>query len=263
MGQKTLALEDINLAIPTGSFTAIVGPNNSGKSTLGQIISGLLTPSSGQVLIEGLNLVHWDHKLLTRTIGLIFSNPEDQIIFPTVEEDLTFSLESLPIDAFQIEKEVADILEFLEMKDYRQFPIHHLSGGQKQKIALAAMIIRGLRYLVVDEPISYLDAQGKREVLTLIHRLHQAGTTIIYLAQGFEELTIAERIVALSAGRVIWQGSFVELLQRPDDAAQWGIEVPPVVRLVKVLQEEGIAIAHPVYTVDQLLQALKKIKNES
>jgi len=259
-GQKISALEDVNLNIPRGSFTAIVGPNNSGKSTLGQIMVGLLSPSSGQVLIEGLDLAHWDHNLLTRTIGLIFSNPEDQIVFPIVEDDLAFSLESLAMDTLQIEKKVADILKFLDMEEYRHCSIHQLSGGQKQKLAIAAMVIRGLRYLVLDEPISHLDAKGREEVLTLIKSLHQAGGTIIYLAQRFEELVMSDLVVALVSGRVVWQGSFLELLERPEDMAQWGIEVPPIVRLVKILQDKGLAVAHPIYTVDHLIAALEKLK---
>lgn len=261
-GQKISALEDINLDIPDAGFTAIIGPNNSGKSTLGLIMSGLLIPSSGLVLIEGLDIARWDQTLLHKAIGLIFSHPDDQIVFPTVEDDLVFGLETMHLDSYQIEEKVTDILRFLGMEKYRRFSVHHLSGGQKQKIAIAAMVVRGLRYLILDEPISFLDAEAKREVLALVQRIHQAGTTIIYLAGVFEELIMADKIVALDHGRVKWQGTLPELLEKPDEMAQWGINVPPIVKLVNVLQESGLAIFHPIYTVNQLLVALEKLKHE-
>jgi energy-coupling factor transport system ATP-binding protein len=260
-GQKILALENINLNIPKTSFTAIIGPNSSGKSTLGRVLSGLLIPASGKVLIEGLDIARWDQTLLHEAIGLIFPHPDDQIVFPTVEDDLVFGLENLHLDSCRIEQKVADILRFLGMEKYRRFSVDHLSGGQKQKIAIAAMVVRGLRYLILDEPISYLDAEAKREVLALVQRIHQAGATIIYLAGVFEELPPADKIVALDKGTVKWQGTFSELLQKPDEMVQWGIEPPPVVKLVDILQRSGLVIPHPVYTVNQLLAALEKLKN--
>jgi energy-coupling factor transporter ATP-binding protein EcfA2 len=138
-----------------------------------------------------------------------------------------------------------------------------LSGGQKQKIAIAAMVTLGLRYLILDEPASFLDAAGRREILALVQRIYQTGATIVYLAEFFEELTMADMIVALSKGRVEWQGSLLELLQKPDKMISWGIEVPPVVKLVEVLQKSGIPIASTTYTVKQLLAVLRKLKDES
>jgi len=257
-GQRITAVESINLDIPKSGFTVITGSNNSGKSTLGRILSGLLIPTSGRVFIEGLDITQWDQTLLHKTIGLVFPHPDDQIVFPTVEDDLVFGLENLNIDSSRIEKMVTDILQFLDMEKYRHFSVHHLSGGQKQKLAIAAMMVRGLRYVILDEPISFLDAEAKREVLSLVQRIHQAGTTIIYLAGVFEELTLADNIIALDRGRVKWQGTLPELLQKPDEMVQWGIKIPPVVKLVTILRRSGLIIPHPVYTVDQLLAALER-----
>lgn len=262
-GQKILALENVNLKIKQGCLTAIIGPNNSGKSTLGQICSGLLSPSSGQVYLEEKDLAQWDPTLLHKTIGLIFPHPDDQIIFPTVEDDLIFGLESLSLDSHQIKKKVDDILCFLGMEKYRLSSIHHLSGGQKQKIAIAAMVIRGLKYLILDEPISFLDAAAKREVLSLIQHIRLAGTTIIYLARVFEELTIADWIVILDGGMVEWQGTLLELLQKSCEMPHWGIEIPPIVKLVNTLREFGVELIHPIYTVKQLLLALENIQHEN
>ncbi|MEW5804717.1 MAG: ABC transporter ATP-binding protein, partial [bacterium] len=172
-GHTLLALWNINLEILPGSFTSVIGPNNSGKSTLGRIMAGLLSPSEGQVFLEGLEIAQWDPTLLHKVIGLVFPSPDEQIVFPTVEDDLAFGLENLCLHPDQVKKKVIDILRFLEMEECLQFHIQHLSGGQKQKIAIAAMIARGLRYLILDDPTSFLDPESKSEVLALIQRIHQ------------------------------------------------------------------------------------------
>ena len=261
-GHKRLALKEINLTIPPGSFTAIIGPNNSGKSTLAKILSGVLPPSSGQLLFEGVEISHWSQNSLRKSIGLIFSNPEDQIVFPTVEEDLAFGLENFFFDPDQIEKRVLEILEFIGMREYRHFSIHQLSGGQKQKLAIASMIILGLRYVIFDEPTSFLDDISREEILTLIRKIHKRGAAVIYVAQFFEEIIMADTIVALVAGKIQWHGSFTELLQKSGQMAHWGIEVPPVIQLVNRLQQSGLRLPHSIHTVTQLVDALRKIKYE-
>lgn len=261
-GYKKLALKEINLSIPPGSFTAIIGPNNSGKSTLAMILSGLLPPSFGRFLFEGVEISQWSPNSLRKSIGLIFSNPEDQIVFPTVEEDLAFGLENFCFDPGQIEKRVLDILEFIGMKEYRHFFIHQLSGGQKQKLAIASILILGLRYVIFDEPTSFLDDTSREEILTLIRKIHKRGATVIYMAQFFEEIIMADTIVALVNGKIQWQGSFTELLQKFDQMANWGIEVPPVVQLVNRLQKSGLTLPYSIHTVKQLVDALRRIKYE-
>jgi len=261
-GQRKLALKDINLSIPVGSFTAIIGLNNAGKSTLAKILSGLLTPCSGKFLFEGVEISKMSPIFLRKSIGLIFSNPEDQIVFPTVEEDLAFGLENFCFDPDQIEKRVLDILEFIGMREYRHFSIHQLSGGQKQKLAIASMLILGLRYVIFDEPTSFLDNTSREEILTLIRKIYKRGATVIYMAQFLEEIIMADTIVALVDGTIQWQGSFTELLQKSDQMANWGIEVPPVIQLANRLQQSGITLPHSIHTVKQLVDALRKIKYE-
>jgi len=262
-GQRKLALKEINLSIPPGSFTTIIGPNNSGKSTLAKILSGFITPSSRQFLFEDVKISQWSPNSLRKSIGLIFSNPEDQIVFPTVEEDLAFGLENFFFDSGQIEKRVSDMLEFIGMREYRHFSIHQLSGGQKQKLAIASMLILGLRYVIFDEPTSFLDDTSREEILTLIRKIHKRGATVIYMAQFFEEIIMADTIVALVNGKIQWQGSFTELLQKSDQMVNWGIEVPPVIQLVNRLQKSGLTLPHSIHTVKQLVDALRKIKYEN
>ena len=262
-GQKHSALKGIDISIPPGSFTAIIGPNNSGKSTLAKILSGLLSPTFGQVLLEGTEITKWDLSSLRKTIGYVFSDAEDQIVFPTVEEDLAFGLENFSFDPEQIEKRVINILEYIGMKKYRRFSIHQLSGGQKQKLAIASMLILGLRYIIFDEPLFFLDDASREEILTFIRKIHTEGATIVYIAQLFEEITMADRIIALSEGVIQWQGSFTELLQMPDQMILWGIEVPPVIQLVMQLNKFGLHLPQTLYRVKQLVKALQKIKNDS
>ena len=262
-GQKRLALKEINLSILPGSFTVIIGRNNSGKSTLAKILSGILSPTSGQLLFDGADISQWSQSSLRKSIGLIFSNPEDQIVFPTIEEDLAFGLENFCFDPGQIEKKVSDILEFIGMREYRHFTIHQLSGGQKQKLAIASMLILGLQYIIFDEPTSFLDDTSREEILTLIRKINKRGATVIYMAQFFEEIIMADTIVALVNGKIQWQGSFTELLQKSDQMVNWGIEVPPVIQLVNRLQKSGLTLPHSIHTVKQLVDALRKIKYEN
>ncbi|MGA1874410.1 MAG: ATP-binding cassette domain-containing protein [bacterium] len=261
-GQKISALKDINFTIPLGSFTAIIGPNSSGKSTLCRIMAGLLAPASGQVWLDDAELSSWEQGNLRKTIGLVFSHPEDQIVLPTVEEDLAFGLENFHFDRNQIEKKVADMIESLGMQAYGRGFTHQLSGGQKQKLAIASMLILGLRYLILDEPLSFLDTRARSETLAFIQGIHRQGTTIVYGAQFFEELTTANHIIALSEGKILWQGSFPELLKNPDIVSMSGIKVPPIIRLAERLRTSGLLLADPIYTVEQFITALRKVKNE-
>ncbi len=259
-GQKVTALEDINLIIPKGSYTVCIGPNNSGKSTLSRILSGITCPSSGMISIENREISQWDQPSLRKKIGLIFSKPEDQIIFPTVEEDLSFGLENFHSPPKEIEKKISEILTSISMKEYGHFPTHQLSEGQKQKIAIASMAILGLPYMILDEPNCFLDTKAKKEILRLIKSIHRQGTTIIYFAQDFEELLPANQIISLKDGRIQWQGTLTELLYCPYQIREWGIELPPVIELAESMRKKGYSISQSVYTKEQLISALKEIK---
>lgn len=260
---KHRALENISLKIPRGSFTAIIGSRNSGKTTLGKILCGLLTASSGQIIIDGLEISHWNLKELRKTIGMVLSHPDEQIIFPTIEEDLSFGLENFQVNFQSIKHKITEILRLIGLEKFRHLSPFQLSGGQRQKLAIAAMLLLDLQYLILDEPISFLDKKARKEILTLIEDIHQRGVTIIYMAQFYEELLLADTIVALNKGSIQWQGSLGNLMERPSDLAYWGIEVPPIVHLVDMLRSEGFSLPSSLYTIDEFVIALQRIKYEN
>ena len=218
-------LEEVSFSLESGEVTGLLGRNGSGKSTLAMLSGGLLVPSEGRVLLDGLDSAQNPHSLGC-LIGLVFQNPDSQIIGSTVEEDIVFGLENLGIDREEMGKRLEMVLQWFELQQLRKQPIHHLSGGQKQKLALASILALRPAYLILDEPTSHLDPWFRREFWPLLNALQkdfQLGMLII--TQQPEELLRFHRVLVLHKGKLCFDGTPQILWNHPERNA-WGVRVP-------------------------------------
>ena len=242
----------LSLFIPRGRYVALMGPNGSGKSTLGKLIKGLLSPSTGQIFIDGRALKPGE---ISPRVGYVFSNPENQIVSTVVEEDVAFGLENMGIDPSLIALRVGESLHLVEMEQYRYHSPHLLSGGQQQKVVLAGILAMGSEVLVLDEPTSMLDLKDREEILNLLQRIQrQDRKTVLHITHSVEEALSAEDLLVLNKGRVIFYGSAEDFFSKDRlPEAIWG-EMPPLFRLIRGLRGLG----HPLPPGLRSLEELKK-----
>jgi energy-coupling factor transport system ATP-binding protein len=235
-----------------------MGPNGSGKSTLGKIIKGLLSPTTGQVLIK-------DHPLkpeeISSQVGYIFSNPENQIISSVVEEDVAFGLENMGVAPKDIARKVQEGLAWVGMEKYRYHSPHFLSGGQQQKIVLAGILAMESEILVLDEPTSMLDLEDRREILDLLQKFHSQGKkTILHITHALEEALKAEDLIFLDRGRVTFLGSVQDFLAQDKWIKRYGLSLPPLQQLIHDLRALGYTIPGEVNSVAALKAILSRLK---
>ena len=262
-GLESPVLQDINLEIRPGEFLALLGRNGSGKSTLTKLLNGLLIPSAGDVVIDGYNTRN--HKNLSKIrqwVGLLFSNPDNQLVASIVEEDVAFGPENLGLSPEEIQDRVKWALSVVGMVDYLKHPPHLLSGGQKQRVAIAGIMALRPGYMVLDEPTSMLDPHGRDEVLrTLVNLNREQGTTIVLVTHFAEEATVADRVMVLDQGELVVTGSPLEVLTRTGDLHTWGLEAPEIVLLCQELRQRGYnlpPILDEVHLVEMIQQLLVK-----
>ncbi len=251
------ALEAVTLTIERGEFVAVVGSNGSGKSTLAKHLNALLTPTEGVVSIDGLNTRDparvWD---IRQRVGMVFQNPDNQLIATIVEEDVAFGPENLGVPPPEIVRRVEDALRTVDMLAYRQHEPHLLSGGQKQRVAIAGILAMRPQCLVLDEATTMLDPAGQREVMETIARLNRDGITIIHITHSMEEAAACQRVIALHGGRVALDGPPEEVFARSVELARLRLAVPPIRALAEQLVHAGVPIPNRTLTVDQLEDAL-------
>jgi len=251
-------LTGINLRISPGSYVSLMGPNGSGKSTLGKLIKGLLSPTTGEVLIGGIPLKPGE---ISARVGYIFSNPENQIISSVVEEDVAFGLENLGLEPAEIVRKVQQSLAWVGMEEYRYHAPHLLSGGQQQKVVLAGILAMGSEILVLDEPTSMLDLQGRREILNLLQKFHAQGNkTILHITHSLEEALRAGDLIFLNRGRIEFSQSVTEFLARGRWLEDYGITPPPLQQLIADLRAHGYAIPLETASVAELKSSLLGLK---
>ena len=208
-----IALDDVNFSIAKGEFIAIIGTNGSGKSTLAKHFNALLLPTSGKIFIDGLDTT--DEKNLwhiRENVGMVFQNPDSEIVAAIVEDDVAFGLENLGIEPKKIRERVDLALDAVNMSGYKKFAPSKLSGGQKQRIAIAGVIAMRTKIIVFDEPTAMLDPQGRREILDMVKRLHAQGLTIIYITHFMEEAALAQRVFVMERGKIILNDTPREIL---------------------------------------------------
>ncbi|WP_338827234.1 energy-coupling factor transporter ATPase [Neomoorella thermoacetica] len=260
-GSTVPALERIDLAIEPGEFLAITGPNGSGKSTLARLLNGLLRPRQGRILVDGLDTGD-DTALITirRRVGMVFQDPDNQLVGATVAEDVAFGLENLGLPPAEIAKRVDLALRSVGLEDLAARPPHLLSGGQKQRLALAGVLAMEPRYLVLDEATAMLDPVAREEILEQVLRLRQEqGIAIILITHLMEEAVRADRMLIMKSGRIFWQGSPRELSYQERILAAAGLRLPAVIALAKSLRQAGIKLATNPVCVEELARALWKL----
>ena len=257
-GGQVAALRGVDLSIQRGEFVALIGANGSGKSTLAQHFNALLLPTAGHVWVDGLltsNPRHlWDVRL---RVGMVFQNPDNQLVATTVEEDLAFGPENQALPPHEIRHRVDEALALTGIADLRTRPPQMLSGGQKQLVAIAGTLANHTSCIVFDEPTSMLDASGRRRVLETIRRLNtEEGLTVILITQSMDEATAARRLIVMEKGCIAMDGSPEEVFEDRHRLRSLGLDVPPAVEMAQGLREIGMRLPAGLLTVEALGKAL-------
>ncbi len=252
------ALEKINLRILEGEFVAIVGTNGSGKSTLAKHFNALLVPTAGACFVAGMDTREekflWD---IRRTVGMVFQNPDNQLVATMVEEDVAFGPENLGLLPQSIQRQVTEALQAVGMEEFRERSPYQLSGGQKQRVAIAGALAMQTKCLVLDEPTAMLDPKGRREVLATVRRLHEERKlTIVYITHFMEEAAAADRVLVLRDGRLILQGTPRELFSKVQTIKALGLSVPTAAEAAYELRQAGVALPEGILTEEELAVAL-------
>ena len=257
------ALDQVSLNIAAGEFVAIVGHNGSGKSTLAKHLNGLLLPTSGDVWVAGMNTKDEQHRWdIRQTVGMVFQNPDNQIVAATVEEDVAFGPENLGLPTELIRSRVDEALAVVGMSEYAEAPPHSLSGGQKQRVAIAGVIAMRPRCLVLDEPTAMLDPVGRREVMETISRLNEEeGITVVLITHFMDEAVKAHRVVVMDEGKIVQEGQPAAVFQEIDLLRELRLDVPPVIELASRLRAKSLALPEAILTVDEMVTALCQLRS--
>ena len=257
-GNDVRALDDVSLSIGRGEFVAIIGTNGSGKSTLAKHFNVLLQPTEGTVTVCGFNTLDDEHIWNIRQhVGMVFQNPDNQIVAAVVEEDVAFGPENLGVPSAEIRKRVDDALAAVNMSEYAEHGPHLLSGGQKQRIAIAGVLAMKPDCIVLDEPTAMLDPKGRLEVLETIHRLNkEEGITIVIITHFMEEAVTADRVVVMKNGVKLQEGTPREIFTQVDTLKDLGLDVPVAAEVASKLIQKGVDIPNDIITNDELGDAL-------
>jgi energy-coupling factor transport system ATP-binding protein len=257
--QEVIALDGISLTVERGEFLAVVGGNGSGKSTLAKHLNALLLPTSGEVWVDGLDTRNraavWD---IRQRVGMVFQNPDNQLVATVVEEDVAFGPENLGVPPAEIVLRVEAALRAVDMAEYRRHAPHLLSGGQKQRVAIAGVLAMRPQCLVLDEATTMLDPEGRREVLETVQRLNASGVTVINITHTMEEAVLARRIVALQGGRIGLAGSPAAVFAQAGALEAMGLTLPVIPALARALREDGVALADGILSAGELVEALAR-----
>lgn len=256
--KRITALDNVNLTFNEGEFVAVLGANGSGKSTLARHINGLLIPSQGEVLVDGMSTRNRDELWNVRSIvGMVFQNPDNQIIATSVEEDVAFGLENLGVEPGEMRVRVHEALETVDMAGYAKHDPHLLSGGQKQRVAIAAALAVRPKYLVFDEATSMLDPNRSAEIIATIRKLNKdLGITVIHITHNADEAVEADRVIVLSEGTVVRDGLPREVFSGLCELEKVGVGAPHAALIADRLIRAGIKLPQAILTVDELVEAL-------
>lgn len=259
------AVNDVNLDIEAGDFVAVLGHNGSGKSTLAKQINALLIPSEGTMWVDDMDTAKepelWK---IRQKAGMVFQNPDNQIIGTVVEEDVGFGPENMGVPTDEIWKRVDDSLKKTGMTAYRYQSPNKLSGGQKQRVAIAGVVAMRPSCIVLDEPTAMLDPNGRKEVLKAVSELNKKeNVTVVLITHYMEEVIHANKVYVMDGGNVVMQGTPKEIFSRVDEIKGYGLEVPQVTELGYMLKKSGLDIEDGILTVDQLLEQINKMERDN
>ena len=257
-GKTFDALSDVTCTIPKGSFTAIIGTNGSGKSTLARHLNALYLPTAGEVIVEGMKTSDMEHIWdIRQKVGMVFQNPDNQLVAAIVEEDVAFGPENLGVPAEEIRKRVDYALEKVGMSAYRTHSPAMLSGGQKQRIAIAGVLAMHPDCIVLDEPTAMLDPLGRKEVMDTIHELNRSeGITIVLITHFMEEAVTADHVLVVDRTKLQMQGTAREVFSQADKLTAMGLDVPVAADLAHGLRKKGYEISGDCMTDEELGEAL-------
>ncbi|MCL2573085.1 MAG: energy-coupling factor transporter ATPase [Defluviitaleaceae bacterium] len=255
------ALNGVDITVSKGEFVAVLGHNGSGKSTLAKHINCLLSPTSGGMWVKGISVTDdeqlWD---IRSSVGMVFQNPDNQIIATIVEEDVAFGPENLGVMPAEIRQRVDDALLSVGMEKYAENPPHHLSGGQKQRVAIAGILAMRPDIIVLDEPTAMLDPIGRREVMRVVKKLNSEGITIIFITHYMDEAAQADRIIVMEEGKVVMEGTPAMVFEQIEPLKAIGLDVPQVAEIADGLRRAGVALPQGILSVEHLVEEICRLK---
>ena len=259
--KKTTVFRNLNFAVQKGEFVAVLGHNGSGKSTLVKCFNGINIPEEGDVIVNGYNTKDDEHLLdIRQSVGMVFQNPDNQIVATIVEEDVAFALENMGVEPKEIRRRVDDALKTVGMHEYREHAPHKLSGGQKQRVAIAGILAMRPDCILLDEPTAMLDPNGRKEVLKTIKMLNKEfGVTIVLITHYMDEAAQAERVVVMDSGEIVMNDTPKKVFSRVEELKSIGLDVPQVTELTHMLIDEGIKLDSEIITEDECVEAILEI----
>lgn len=257
-GNQVKALDGVDLTIEQGEFVAIIGANGSGKSTLARHLNCLLLPTEGRVEVSGLDTMDeekmWD---IRQQVGMVFQNPDNQIVAAVVEEDVAFGPENIGVPGPEIAPRVAKALAAVGMTEYAKHAPHRLSGGQKQRVAIAGIMALEPKCIVLDEPTAMLDPQGRKEIVSTVQKLNkEKNITIVYITHYMVEALAADRVVVMEKGHIRFMGTPREVFSRVEELESLGLEAPLAAKVASELRKSGVKLPSGIITNEELAQAL-------
>lgn len=259
--EPKLAIKGVSLEIEEGSFTAIIGQNGSGKSTIAKNLNGLLLPSKGAVYVSGMDTRDedkiWD---IRQTAGMVFQNPDNQLVSAIVEDDVAFGPENIGIDPVEIRARVDEALDAVKMGKYKRKAPHLLSGGQKQRIAIAGVVAIKPRCIIFDEPTAMLDPRGRKDIMEIIEKLHREGITVILITHFMDEAVKADRVVIMNKGEILLDGTPEHVFSQDELIRSARLDVPMAAEIAIYLRENGIDVPPEVVTAERLKEFVCQYK---
>lgn len=259
--EKVRAIDDVSLNIERGSFIAVIGRNGSGKSTLAKNLNGLLLPSGGTIYVKEWDTRDdshiWD---VRQSAGMVFQNPDNQLVSSIVEDDVAFGPENLGVDPAEIRQRVDNALSAVNMGKYKKKSPHMLSGGQKQRIAIAGVVAMKPECIIFDEPTAMLDPKGREEIMEIIRQLHDEGITVVLITHFMDEAVQADRIIIMDRGHVLLDGTPEEVFAEEEILREASLDLPLAVELAQKLRKRGIKIPKEIITVEGLVEFICQYK---
>lgn len=259
-GDIVNAVNDFSLSVPKGQFLAVLGHNGCGKSTVAKLINGILVPNKGKVTVEGMDTADEEKTVdIRKVVGMVFQNPDNQIVATIVEDDVAFGPENLGVEPSEIRKAVDSALKAVGMYEFRKREPHRLSGGQKQRVAIAGVIAMNTQCIVMDEPTAMLDPQGRKEVMDTVMKLNREfGITVILITHYMDEAVKADRVVVMDGGRITMDGTPKEVFRNVEKMKSLGLDVPQATELAYRLRKKGFKLPDDILDENECAEAILK-----